>query len=191
MRPAEKILAEVEGLLEEMSADAMREIASAKTRADANASRHDAAAEELAAVEGEISRLTAEREPLPGMAYRAGLDGHEEEEQKLAAKYRDLGRAVEDLEVRASALREEVRSLNPQPWGHHYDAVMEQYGQAAAVAQRHRAAVEAVEKRLTEALGRTVSPVRDEHERLRGAVSGMAVTRNADLSPVGRGGIRV
>jgi chromosome segregation ATPase len=185
----EKVVEEVEALLDRLREDAMREIAEAKDRASANATRYDEAQRELYEAGAEITRLSAEREALPDRAYRAGMDEDYALEDDLKERYKNLRPAIEGLQKRQAELEREISSLCQRPWGHHYDAQIEQNAQAARVANDRKVRLEALEKRLKTALARAVGPVRAEHERLYHAVQGMAKSREAEHSPVGRGAL--
>ncbi len=186
----EEILSDVLPRLEALQEDSMGEIREAQGRADANVERHDAGAEELAVVESEIARMTAEREALPNRAYRAGFDGREEEEEELKARYRNLGPAIASLEERRGELRAEMARLNPGSSGHDKDCLIGQYAAVAQVANDARRDLEGLRDRLTRALDSMVAPVARTHDNTRATVQQLSTDRNWALSPAGRGGIR-
>jgi ElaB/YqjD/DUF883 family membrane-anchored ribosome-binding protein len=184
----EKLLAEVEPVLAELHDEAMAEIREAKSEASANVQRYQQASEELAQVEAEIAKLSAEREKLPNEAYRAGLDGDDDKEEQLRKSYRDLRPVIEGLEERRGSLKEELARISPSGWGHHSDATIHQYGNAAGVAHSARSEMEDLRDRLSKALSDAVDPVVREHKNLRATVSQLGEDRKWTMPGVGVGG---
>jgi predicted nucleic acid-binding Zn-ribbon protein len=183
----EGLLNDVESRLEALSEDAMTEIGQAKQEASANVARHDQARRELADVGAEIATLTAEREELPGRAYRAGLDGDGELEATLSERYRNLRPAIESLEDRRAGLKDEIRSLNPHGRGHPKEVQSAAYASAAGVAHERRLEMEDLSVRLTKAISDATDPVVGEHTNLKATVEALSRDVAWETSPAARG----
>ncbi len=84
------LLGEVLPRLEALKDSALAEIEEAQKEAQKNVTRHGQAAEELAQVEAELSRLTAERENLPTRSYRAHMDENWQLEDELKVLYKNV-----------------------------------------------------------------------------------------------------
>lgn len=158
------LLADAAERIAALGEEAMREIREKQAVADAAVSRHGEAARELGEVEAEIVRLSAEREEIPNLAYRAGLDQQWEEEDRLKERYANLKPAIEALEERRSSLREEIAGLSPRDSGHPTDSTAHQYGLVARVAHYRRRELEDLRDRLTKALDDALDPVASVHD---------------------------
>jgi DNA repair exonuclease SbcCD ATPase subunit len=155
--------------------------------------RHREGTEELAELEAEIERVTEERERIPNLAYRAGMDERYQEEDELKARYKNLGQALDSLNERRGSLEDELRRLASSGSGesHPMDVQIERYAEAAGVAHARRLELEALKKRLTEALDTHLDPVIESHTDQKARVEALSRDRAWDQSPVGRGGIRI
>ncbi len=186
----EKLLADVETVLEELKAESLAKIAEAQARAERNIGRHDGAARELGDVGARLAALRSEREGLPVEHSRAVLNDDVDEELRLKDRASEVRAEIRRLESLASSLRDEVRRLNPRNQGHPSDATMHHLGAAAGVAHSARSDLEGLRERLNRALDGTVRPVAEKHDALRGTVEQLSRDRDWALSPAGRGGLR-
>ncbi len=183
------LLDEVLPRLEKLKTEALQEIEAAQKEAQRNLKRHEQAQEELAHVSEEIARLKQEQEKLPNLAYRAGLDEEWEEEDRLKERYRNIKPALESLENRREALREELHSLNPDGDDYPKNATIHQYSQVSAVAHGPRTVLEELKKKLTDALENSLDPVIKKHEGLKATTWQLSHDRAWATSPAGRGGV--
>lgn len=176
--------------LDAMKAGALQEIDAAQQVATDKIARHAAAQEELAYTEAEIARVRDERESLPNKAYRAGMDEEFQLEDQLKERYKNLKPALESLEERRYSLRQELHALSPNGDEHPNSITEHHFGNVARVAYGPRTELEALKKKLTEALDASIDPVVQRHETLRATVEDLGRVRSWDRSPVGRGAIR-
>ena len=186
----ERFLADVKPHLEALRESALEEISQEHQRAEANLERYDEAVRELAGVEAEISRLSAEREQLAYRTYHAWLDCDYDVTARLRASFRDLRSVIEALEKRRISLKGELHKLSPRGQGH-WNAVNEQLGSAARVASSALAELEELRDRLTQVLDAMVQPVADRHDALRRAVEQLGKDRASKESPAREGRMRV
>lgn len=181
----EELLQEVLPRLEGLKEEAMAEIGRVRRDANAKISRHEEAARELEEVEGELEALTAEREELPGRAYRAGLDEEYALEHELTERYRNLRLAIESLEDRRGSLKEEMRRLSPNDRGWRNDAAIHHTSRVAGTAHEERRALEELRDQLVKALDDTVGPVAQVHNDTRALVETWSTERTwAQRRPV-------
>lgn len=193
MSRAEEVQAILDDFIPRLNAlrdDALREVAQAQEVAQANINRHTGAQAELGQVEEQIARMGAERETLPGRAYRAGLDEEYELEYELTERYRNLKPALEGLAQRAEALEREIHALSPGGDSHPNNVTVQQYGRVAGTASGPRHELEALKEKLTKALDAAVLPVVKKHEDLKSTVWQLGHDRAWDESPVGRRGVK-
>jgi chromosome segregation ATPase len=186
----ERLLADVKPRLEALRESALEEISQEHQRAEANLERYDEAVRELAGVEAEISRLSAEREQLAYRTYHAWLGSDYDVTAQLRASFRDLRSIIEGLEKRRILLKRELHRLSPRSQDHR-DAVSEQLGSVAGVASSAQAELEELRDRLTQALDAMVQPVAEQHDALRAAVEQLGRDRAWEESAVEGRGVRV
>ena len=173
----EDLLADVLPRLEALREESMAEIGRVRRDANTKISRNEEAARELGEVEEELEALTAEREELPGRAYRAGLDEDYQLEDELKERYKNLRLAIEGLEDRRGSLKEELRRLSPRDQGWRNDAAIHHTSRLAGTASEERRALEELRDRLTKALDDTVGPVEKVHNDTRALVETWSTER--------------
>jgi DNA repair exonuclease SbcCD ATPase subunit len=163
----EQLIADLKPRLEAIKDDAMAEIREAEHEARRKIDRHEQAARELARVEAEIARLSAEREALPDRAYRAGMDGDDALEGELKERFRNLRPAIESLEDRRGSLKEELHRLDPRGQG---NPAPGRWAEAALVASGARKELEYLQERIEKLAEAAVEPIQRTHDAAKGTV---------------------
>jgi len=171
---ARDLLEEVLPRIEELEAEALARVAEAAREAGEKVARVEAAREELAEVEAEIESMREEREEIPGRAYRAGLDGEYQEEDRLKERYANLKPAIEASERRRSELGAEIAPLLPRLGGDRVPSnahVRGRYaGEVAQVSHYEQAHLRRFRDRLVGAADAAAEALAKEHRARAGQV---------------------
>jgi hypothetical protein len=180
----DKLLADLKTRLEEMREASLARIEEVRKSAEEQASRYEAAQEELEGIEARLEMLKAEEEGLPVELSRAVLADDVDEELRVKERFAAVSEEIEDLEDRRVSLRGKVARIFSRSAGgpppHPNDVLKLPYSKAAKTAAAERAEFERCRKEMRKILDDVVASVAKEHDGHRGLSESLSLQRNQD-----------